>query len=428
MNKFYYRAIVILSLILLSNINGNAQVSNYGFSQATIPGSYNNLILSDTYQQGAALSFDFISPDISFPTGFTFPYNCRNYSSFRISNNGFLLFGLFGNPVITESNAIANTNNIPAEGVIQPFGIDLTNSIASGANSSITYGMDPTSSSGAFVIQFRDLARANANTDKVNVQVWLYPTGQIQFRYGNCLPSSTSTSTNSPTVGLKGGYTNDIMVRAVSATGSASTWANSARGTSIFSTSRYVGSAISPYGSIYPLNNLIYSFNPVGCYNPVVEAGPACTSLETEWFLTTSGNKMPSKSWTKWPLRGQNAWFSEYENAGVTKWTNPTQGAYTMSGANGTQHSARFHTYSLAQDYYGDLDWHINLSSCASSAKELNFYYLNNTTGTDNLKVYLSTNGGSTFTLLNSFGAETAWSQKTINLGVVVAFPKIWTV
>ena len=77
-------------------------------------------------------------------------------------------------------------------------------------------------------------------------------------------------------------------------------------------------------------------------------------------------------------------------------------------------HSARFHTYYAPSASQGFLDLNINLSTAGN--KSLSYYYLN-TDGSDQLQVFLSTDGGSSFTLLNTTALASAWTKYVVSLG-----------
>jgi len=88
------------------------------------------------------------------------------------------------------------------------------------------------------------------------------------------------------------------------------------------------------------------------------------------------------------------SWSREDDGVSRGAW-NSNDAAYTPAGADGSLHSARFHTYDFMSGYLSSFSLNVDFSSLAGN-KTLSFYYIN-PGGTDTLKVYLSTNGGTSF-------------------------------
>lgn len=134
---------------------------------------------------------------------------------------------------------------------------------------------------------------------------------------------------------------------------------------------------------------------------------PFTETFENTWINGCDVRDIPSIYWRSSPATGNNSWRREDDGAA---WTSTT-GAYTPSGSN-SAHSARFHSYSASSGTKGSLSLFVDCSS-GSSFKKINFDYIN-TSGSDTLSVLLSTNGGTTFTRLDSAGVAGSWRNKLI--------------
>jgi hypothetical protein len=106
-----------------------------------------------------------------------------------------------------------------------------------------------------------------------------------------------------------------------------------------------------------------------------------------------------------------------HRNDYVTGWSYSTSGGYTPAGAASTSYSARFHSYGINSSQTSDLiSPVINLSAYSTGTNYLEFYHIN-LTGSDNLKVYVSTDGGTTWsTSLLTCNPETTWTMHTVTL------------
>ncbi|GAA4037530.1 hypothetical protein GCM10022409_23250 [Hymenobacter glaciei] len=153
-------------------------------------------------------------------------------------------------------------------------------------------------------------------------------------------------------------------------------------------------------------------------YVLVNNSTPYTQDFEATWLSQCGTREIPAVNWRGKPVTGNNSWRREDDGASAA-WVGPTSGAYTptsstVGGASGT-HSARFHSYNATRGTSGQLDLYVNLAGTGAAAG-LTFDYLN-TTGTDSLKVLVSTNGGTTFgpTLLKLTTAS-AWTRQTVTL------------
>ncbi|MCX6209982.1 MAG: hypothetical protein NTZ59_10955, partial [Bacteroidetes bacterium] len=82
------------------------------------------------------------------------------------------------------------------------------------------------------------------------------------------------------------------------------------------------------------------------------------------------------------------------------------------TASSGTK-SARLHTAGMAANASSNLDLHLNCSGGATF-KRLSFDY-NNIDGADSLSILVSTDGGTTFTRVDSVGVRTAWANKKLD-------------
>ncbi|HTO15954.1 MAG TPA: GEVED domain-containing protein, partial [Edaphocola sp.] len=131
------------------------------------------------------------------------------------------------------------------------------------------------------------------------------------------------------------------------------------------------------------------------------------------WISACATNDIPSNYWTNNPINGNNSWRRN-DQGNDASWSS-TGGAYTPTFSEGAN-SARFHSYNATSGLIGTLSFHVDMTA-ASGNTDLSFDYIN-TSGSDVLKVFLSTDGGVTETQLggNQTNAST-WTKKhfTIN-------------
>jgi hypothetical protein len=145
-------------------------------------------------------------------------------------------------------------------------------------------------------------------------------------------------------------------------------------------------------------------------YAPVYATLPYAYTFESVWINGNDTTDVPSVNWLNTPAGGNNSWRRDDD---VASW-NSSNGTYTPGGALSSLHSARFHTWDAPAGSSGTLDLYVNCSN--PGTKSLSFYYLN-TSGTDHITVFFSTDGGSTFLAKDSVFMSAAWAKYTINLG-----------
>lgn len=143
---------------------------------------------------------------------------------------------------------------------------------------------------------------------------------------------------------------------------------------------------------------------------------PYTQGFET-WVNKCSTGDMPASAgggshWANYPDKANNSWRIDNTTAAAAGWLNvgaaysPTGAPFTFPGNN---RSARFHSSGSFFTQYGNMDLLFN-GSGSTGTKEVSFFYLN-TSGTDSLKLFYSTDGGRNFALLNSYGNVPSWKQ-----------------
>lgn len=141
---------------------------------------------------------------------------------------------------------------------------------------------------------------------------------------------------------------------------------------------------------------------------------PFTEDFENTWVDgcgDANSRTVPNNSWRNYPLMGDSSWRRSDDGV-AANWILPANGIYTPTSTVGS-YSARFHTYEATNGTSGNFDLFLNCSG-GSSIKRLTFDYIN-TTGSDSMIVLLSTNGGATFTRLDSAHISTDWSTRTID-------------
>jgi hypothetical protein len=137
------------------------------------------------------------------------------------------------------------------------------------------------------------------------------------------------------------------------------------------------------------------------------------TTIFSETFdgtWTIPSTLSPAWSGTSTPVN--NEWHRQDYTTG---WTS-TSGLYSPAYFSAS-YSARFHTYNASSGTTGDFISPTLDFSGSSNSKLLEFYYIN-TSGTDVVRVYLSTDDGATWgSALYTTGVSAAWAKQTVILG-----------
>jgi len=144
---------------------------------------------------------------------------------------------------------------------------------------------------------------------------------------------------------------------------------------------------------------------------------PLYEGFDGTWINKSDTLDVPNLFWNNSPSAGNNSWRRDDEGLSGD-WTAELQGSYSPTGAFSTTHSAKFHTYFASNGTQGIFDLSVNLSP--AGVKNLSYYYIN-ADGADQLQVLISTNGGSSFSVLSTHGVVNLWTKFVINLGSINA-------
>ncbi len=160
----------------------------------------------------------------------------------------------------------------------------------------------------------------------------------------------------------------------------------------------------------------VYGTPGAGCntpsqYFPSYALIPYTQTFDDVWLNGDGLRDVPDFSWRNFPSMGNNSLRRDDDGHAGAGWGTVT-GAYATAGANGSTHSARFHSSgtAIANDYDLYLDFNVN------GIKKLKFWYIN-TSGTDSLGLYISEDGGASFTFLGKYATTTNWQQYSKDLG-----------
>lgn len=140
--------------------------------------------------------------------------------------------------------------------------------------------------------------------------------------------------------------------------------------------------------------------------SPQYAPTPYTESFEN-WINSCDISDVPSLNWVNNPSTGDNSW--RRDDQGNTAWS--FMGGDYSPAAKHLNHSARFHSWNTTST--GNLELFVDCST-AMGGKELQFDYINPAGFQDSLRVFLSTDGGATFTSLASYADAATWSLKIL--------------
>ena len=146
---------------------------------------------------------------------------------------------------------------------------------------------------------------------------------------------------------------------------------------------------------------------------------PYLNDLEN-WVNNCANHDVPTgNNWLQ-PVRTGNASWRRNDEGLTANWTSPNAGAYTPPARSGL-YSGRFHSSQATvgaanSPDEGKLDMHINCSTGTGTSpnKALYFYHISPGTPTNALDVRLSTDGGATWSTLNSYDSAFDWRLRRI--------------
>ena len=150
--------------------------------------------------------------------------------------------------------------------------------------------------------------------------------------------------------------------------------------------------------------------------SPAFAALPVTQDFET-WTDRCETMDVPGPNWRNVPPTGNNSW--RRDDQGSSAGWSSNLGSYTPAFTTGA-HSARFHTYNATSGDQGSLDLFFNGTGTAGTPT-LTFDYIN-TSGSDQLEVLLSVDGGTSFgSVLATRGISADWSRVVVPLPAATA-------
>ena len=391
---FLLTAFLVLGFL---NIKAQSLISRYQFASSS--GTYTAITGGTVWQSGATLATNAVT-NVTLP--FTFNFNGTNYTAINISNNGFITFGATA-PAVSDYAALSATTSY--SGAIVGYGLNLINSTVVGTTPEIRYEQVGSE----FIIQFQDLCRTGITGDRMNFQIRLtQTTNTIKIVYGTWTATTTSISvSNMGQVGLRGASNTDYSGRNVNANSPYNTWASSGGSTATLNTN----TGTMRYNStVLPASGLTYTWT----VNSTYSALPYTQNFEaTPWGNRNSLQDAASNtSMSTFPQLGNPAWKRQDATTANSLWGSTSGALAALTGAQGTG-VARFHSYNASTGAKGYMDFYLDFST--SGTKQLTFDY-QNTSGTDNLQVALSTDGGLTFSNIGSaYGVAASWTAQTVS-------------
>lgn len=222
------KKITLLIAFVLTILQGNAQVSSYGFAQSNdvfteITGGA--VIATPTANTVAGSLDSFVSPALTLP--FSFNYNGINVSSVYMSSNGFISLG--GNAPSTTAYTPISTSST-ADGIVSAWAGDINTFFNLGSRTGDmrweTIGVSPNRE---IVFQWKDFRPAystsTTNAYGFNFQIRLIENGnniKIVYGPGSFAVGSTAVTTGTRQIGLRGTTTADFNNRVFTSFASAS--------------------------------------------------------------------------------------------------------------------------------------------------------------------------------------------------------------
>ena len=149
--------------------------------------------------------------------------------------------------------------------------------------------------------------------------------------------------------------------------------------------------------------------------SPIVATLPFSESFEN-WIGACYSFDRPGVNWLSSPPSGNNSWRRDDQGSDAS-WGAASTGGYSPVSTAGS-HSARFHSYLASYGSLGDMDLYIDLSP--TGTKQITFDYTN-ASGSDNLTVELSEDGGATFTSLGNYTTTSGWNTEVITTNSTAA-------
>jgi hypothetical protein len=138
------------------------------------------------------------------------------------------------------------------------------------------------------------------------------------------------------------------------------------------------------------------------------------------WGQTTIWSENFDGSWTtNFPTgftsgttSASDAW---HRNDYTTNWNSPSYGSPIASGAQSTSYYARFHSYDITSGNTAHMTKTIDLSPYSGNSVTVNFYYIN-PSGTDELRVRMSSDNGTNYTTISTFYTSSSWTYASVTI------------
>jgi hypothetical protein len=145
---------------------------------------------------------------------------------------------------------------------------------------------------------------------------------------------------------------------------------------------------------------------------PVYAALPFSEGFEGTWQSICATRDIPSNNWRNTPTFSDSSWRRDDDGVSAN-WNNPTSYIYSPTASEGAR-SARFHSGNASSSRRGSLDLYLDCSAGAAT-KQLSYSYIN-TSGSDSLRVWLSTDGGATFERIGNNNLLVAtWTSRLVS-------------
>ena len=322
---FNLKSKIVVFFIFMAVLGANAQTAaTYNFSQSA--GTY-SAITGGTLFDNAVDNGVYGGTANLLP--FTFAYAGSNYTSLRISSNGFVTLGGGTTPSTSVYFPVSNTGTAYNTS-LSPFAQDL--------NSTIRYEVLGATPNRVAVVQWSSAYRYSAGTEDLNFQIRLYEsTNVIEFIYGTMNSTNTSLTTKPVEIGIKSAssvYNNVTMTNATltgySYTNSWNSLVNGALQTDVVPLTT----------AIKPASGTVLRWTPSNCVQVVVSA--TATSLT---------NNSATLSWTNTATYSSGyriRWRKVEDSYSTATWATPVSVAAGSSSyiINGLQ-TATYYVYSV---------------------------------------------------------------------------------
>ncbi len=255
---------LILGLCFLTVFKGNAQVSNYLFSQTNA--AYTEITGGTVIKTGDCTNKDTVYT--ANLLGFTFQFNGKDYTEVGVSTEGYIWFGRGTPATNTYSPISAASANLNGTDTIEGVAAALARHLAARTTApcgEIMCATAGTSGSQVFTVQYKNFKTSSATATAVvlNFQIKLYEgSNAIEFAYGPFTTTGLS-ATSACQVGLRGISNLDFINRTTT-----TSWDSTTAGTAANASMR-----LSP--TVFADSDLVYHWAPSAACSGTPTAGQA---------------------------------------------------------------------------------------------------------------------------------------------------------